>query len=162
MPKLIFTIGLPRSGKSTWATKWAQEQPMRAIVCSDSIRKCITGQRYQPLAETLVFATKHVMIRSLLDRGFDVCVDGTHSTEISVMRILEIDINAEPVLIQTPMSTCIQRAVDTNQRDLIPVIGRIASNLGSIGFYNSSNEKFLGYLDDIKNKIIDRGLYKNE
>lgn len=133
MSKLYYTIGLPRSGKSTICTEWAKKAPMRAIVCSDNIRLALTGKRYEPLAETMVFATKHIMIRSLLDRGFDVVVDGTHSTEISIQRILEIDINAIHVIVDTPPEVCKQRAIDSGHSDLADgIIDRIYNNLKQI------------------------------
>lgn len=155
MPNLLYTIGLPRSGKSTICTKWANEKPMRAIVNSDSIRLALTGKRYEPLAETMVFATKHVMIRALLERGFDVIVDGTHSTEISIKRILEIDINATVIPVFTDCSECIKRAKDTNQEDLIPSIERINNNLRMLDFYDNLESR----LKCIKQEVIDRNLY---
>lgn len=160
MPELIYTVGLPRSGKSTWVSKWAAEEPMRVIVCSDNIRRALTGQRYQPLAETMVFATKHVMIRSLLDRGFDVCVDGTHSTDISLTRLYEIDINARGILFRTSSEICKNRAIATSQYDLIPIIDRIESNLTKTGFWNYDiDAKYFSYIDDIKNNVKNKNLY---
>lgn len=186
MPNLLYTIGLQRSGKSTICDKWAKAAPMRAIVNSDSIRLALTGKRYEPLAETMVFATKHVMIRALLNRGFDVIVDGTHSTEISIQRILEIDINAKAIPIQTEYSTCIQRAIDTNQSDLVPSINRVYNNLVRLGLYSQdysdwryddislcihsengiieyfdSTGQFNIAIDKIKQKVIERNLYGN-
>lgn len=171
MPKLYFTIGLPRSGKSTRVTKWAKESPMRAIVSSDNIRLALTGQRYQPLAETMVFATKHVMIRALLDRGFDVAVDGTHSTEISITRLYEIDINAEHWIVPTGKNECIERATLTGHTDLYSTIERISNNLDNLGFWNAVSDmnkleynyscSFEENLKKIKKSVIDRGLYVN-
>jgi predicted kinase len=175
MPQLIFTIGLPRSGKSTFATEWALEKPMRAIVSSDSIRLALTGKRYEPLAETMVFATKHIMIRSLLERGFDVCVDGTHSTEISITRLYEIDINAQHVLVQTYPYVCKQRAESTNQLDVIPTIDRVFHNLNLNGFWYVNQKLTVQYenaswnhspiyeefLFNVKKKVQERNLYGN-
>ena len=155
MPNLLYCIGLPRSGKSTICTKWANEKPMRAIVNSDSIRLALTGRRYEPLAETQVFATKHIMIRALLERGFDVMVDGTHSTEISIKRILEIDINATAVPIFVDCAECVKRARDTGQEDLIPSIERINDNLRILDFYDNLE----GMLEYIKQEVINRNLY---
>jgi hypothetical protein len=95
------------------------------------------------------------MIRALLERGFDVMVDGTHSTEISIKRILEIDINATAIPIFVDCSECIKRAKDTNQEDLIPVIERIHDNLRMLDFYDNLE----GRLEYIKQEVIDRNLY---
>lgn len=184
MSNLIYCIGIMRSGKSTLCKQWAEASPMRAIVSSDDIRLALTGKRYEPLAETMVFATKHVMIRALLNRGFDVIVDGTHSTEISIQRILEIDINAKAIPIQTEYTTCIQRAIDTNQSDLLPSINRVYNNLVRLGLYSQdysdwkydsirlnindnesrlfdSTGQFNIAIDRIKQKVIERNLYGN-
>ena len=128
---LLFTVGLPRCGKSTYCNDWVKQSPKRAIVCADDIRMSLTGQRYNYLTETMVFAIKHVMIRSLLRRGMDVIVDGTHTTEISWQRIFEIDINASPVFYPDwdNGELCKKRAVETKQDDLIPVIDRMKNNM---------------------------------
>lgn len=157
MSKLYFTIGCPRCGKSTYCTKWASEKANRVVVCSDDIRMALHGHRYIPEAETMVFGIKHVMIRSHLARGFDVIVDGTHSTKISVQRLLEIDPNATPIFINVPADECKRRATATNKPDLHPVIDRIykqISNINDIGVEQ--------YIDDILLEIKDRGLYESE
>lgn len=151
MPNLYFTIGLPRSGKSTYCEQWCN-QSKRVIVSSDDIRMSMTNQRYNPYTETLVFATKHIMVRALLRRGFDVIVDGTHSTEISIMRLLEIDINAQHVIIDTPLEECVRRAKLTNQEDLIPTIQRIDKNMKAMGHIAS-------FISNIKEKVKERNLY---
>lgn len=129
MPELHATIGLPRSGKSTFCNEWVTKGPKRVIVCSDDIRKSLHGRRYELLAETMVFAIKHIMTRSLLNRGFSVIVDGTHSSEISIQRLLEIDKDTNFHYIDTDKTTCIQRAIKDNQDDLIPAIERINGNI---------------------------------
>lgn len=172
MPNLLYTIGIPRSGKSTICTKWASEKPMRAIVNSDSIRLALTGKRYEPLAETMVFATKHIMIRALLERGFDVIVDGTHSTEISIQRILEIDINAKAIPVCCDVDEAKARAKATNQLDLYDSIVRIHKNMLNLGLYDSSRDyifvdgiktystwQFDNIKNIIKKDIIQRNLY---
>src|SRR5882672_916000 len=57
---LICTVGLPRSGKSTWAR--SQSFP---IVCPDAIRIAIHGQRFISEAEPFVWATAKAMVRAL-------------------------------------------------------------------------------------------------
>lgn len=148
---LYFMIAASRSGKSTYANKWINEGEKRVIVCSDDIRHALHGNRYSTYAETMVFAIKHVMIRSLLSRGFTVLVDGTHTSEISITRLLEIDPNAEPILIRTPKEECINRAKKLGQDDLIPVIERQFKNIDNILSIGLEQ-----YLDGIRAKIKDR------
>lgn len=130
--KLHFLIGLQRSGKSTWATHWMRKKPIvkdgivfpRAVVCADNIRLAVTGQRYNRRAESTVFMIKQYMIETLLSRGHYVLVDGTHTTETSIRRILEIDRDATWTIINTPVAICKKRAMETNQPDLVPVLDR--------------------------------------
>ena len=152
--QLYFTIGMARSGKSTFCDKWAKEKVNRIIVSSDDIRLALHGKRYEKLAETMVFAIKHVMIRAHLSRGFDVIVDGTHSTPISIQRILEIDRRAMPIRIDTPMATCIERAIATDQKDLIGPIQRVNQQIremDKIGIH--------AYMANIIDTINKRGLF---
>lgn len=151
MTNLYFTIAASRSGKSTYANKWVNEGEKRVIVCSDDIRKSLHGNRYSAYAETMVFGIKHIMIRSLLSRGFTVLVDGTHTSEISITRILEIDPTAEAILIKTTKEECINRAINLGQNDLVPVIERQFRNIDNI-LSIGLNE----YLDGIRFKIRER------
>lgn len=147
-PRLYFTIGLQRSGKSTYCTRWAQRLEMReaddryprAIVCADSIRLAHHGERYLRKPEPFIFAFDTLMIQSLLERGHDVIADETATTERSIRRILEIDIDAQHVVIDTPKQVCIERAYKTNQPDLVPVISRCSEQferLKNLGFDNA-------------------------
>jgi predicted kinase len=73
---LICTVGLPRSGKSTWAR--SQAYP---IVNPDAIRLAIHGQAFVGLAERFVWATVHAMVRALFLAGHDrVILDATNTT----------------------------------------------------------------------------------
>lgn len=63
-PALILTVGLPRSGKSTWAR--AKGVP---VVCPDSVRLALHGQEYEPLAEPFVWAAVKLFVRSLFGAG---------------------------------------------------------------------------------------------
>ena len=76
MNQLICTVGLPRSGKTTWA-----KQQGFPIVNPDSIRLALYGQRYHVLAEDFVWAIAKVMVRSLFLAGHTtVILDATNIT----------------------------------------------------------------------------------
>lgn len=139
--KLRFMIGLQRSGKSTWANKWVRDKPRvdsdgvvvpRVIVCADDIRLAVSGKRFNRHAESVVFMIKDYMIKSLLIRGHDVLCDGTHTTKTSIRRNFEIDLDAEWTLINTPVEICKQRAIETNQPDLVQVLDRTGRQLKAL------------------------------
>lgn len=151
--KLAFLMGLPRSGKSSIAEQWTRKQIQfnsvrrfvdnecessfgidndlwslpRVIVCSDDIRIAL-GHRWNSLAEGFVDATKHTMIRALL-QNHDVLVDGTHTTPSHIVRLFEIDSEAEFFFVDTPPGICKTRAEKTGQKDLLPIIDRMSHQL---------------------------------
>jgi predicted kinase len=145
MSNLYFTIGLPRSGKSTFCNKWVTNSinildnnrftynaspyypasPPRTIVCADSIRLALTGERWNLNIEDIVDVVKHTMIKSLLLRGMDVIVDGTHTTLHNIKKLFRIDNQAKYVFIDTSAEICRNRAIADNMSDLIPVIDRM-------------------------------------
>jgi len=144
--RLLFTIGLPRSGKSVWCDDWVrgdrvpkvyegqffefrhQDRP-RVIVCGDDFRRALYGREFQVEAEGSVFAAMDVATRALLNRGFDVIIDETSTTEQTLLRYLRLDINATPVWFDTPVSVCVSRAHETGRPYLEGPIYRMAAQL---------------------------------
>ncbi len=144
--RLSFLIGLPRSGKSTFAN---EAMFGNVIVGGDDIRKAMTGQRYNGHCELFIDAMKVVFVKSLLDRGFDVLVDDTHTTWNSIRPLLQIDPNAQVIFwphlsmfardhykfdVSTQefwnhVNDCRARAIETNQPDLDASIYRMGQNL---------------------------------
>ena len=127
--QLYFSVGLPRSGKSTFADKWAVKKPKRVAIGGDDIRLAIYGQRYLSKPESLVHTIKYLTIEALLVRGYDVFYDGTNTTIDSVESVMKRFKNAEYVIFDTSKEECKQRAIDTNQLDLIDIIDRMSSNI---------------------------------
>ncbi len=80
MPTLIITIGLPGSGKSTWAKAWVGEDPARrARVNRDDLRAMLHGGRVGTAwQERQVTLAQHAAVRALLLHGFEVMVDDTN------------------------------------------------------------------------------------
>ncbi len=142
--KLIILVGLARSGKSTYATKWAYEKNIfnnaielpRVVINSDEVRLAMYGQRFIKLAEPLVHAHTKLMARTLYNMGYACLIDETNTTVGSIKQWLEIDPDAEFVYIDTPVHVCQKRAIDTNQSDLLPVIDRMYKNLQKLQWYS--------------------------
>lgn len=126
---LMMTVGLPRSGKSTWAKE--QNCP---IVNPDSIRLAIYGQRFCAKAEPFVWATAFIMTEALFKAGHSIVILDATNTNEDRRKEWERRFPEEKYRIilkkfNTSKETCIQRAIDTNQEDLIPVIERMAEEL---------------------------------
>ena len=80
MSTVYINIGLPGSGKSTWSTEFAKENPNVIIINRDAFRSMIKGGdyifhfKYEPFIKQ---ATNKV-IEQALEYGLDIVVDETH------------------------------------------------------------------------------------
>ena len=121
---LILTVGLPRSGKSTWA----QEQKC-PIVSPDSIRLALHGKPYIQEAEGFVWATAYLMAKALFLAGHTrVIIDATNNT-IKRRKAWADKFKGTRIILKefkTSKEECILRARKDHREDLIPVIERMA------------------------------------
>ena len=124
--RLLILIGSARSGKSTYATRWAQRLEdndfttyPRVIWNCDSLRLALHGERYNSHAEGMIHAIKPYVVKSLLYRGHDVALDETNTTERSLRMALELDINATYKVFNPGLDELKFRALDSGQEDLI-------------------------------------------
>ncbi len=123
MSKLIVTVGLPRSGKSTWAK--TQGYP---IVNPDAIRLALHEKTFLARAEPWVWAMAYTMVEALYLAGHKiVIVDATNTTEKRRKEWADRFENVEFKVFDTPKEECIQRAEATGKPELIPVIERMAA-----------------------------------
>lgn len=125
MKTLICTVGLPYSGKTTWALK--QGHP---IVSPDAMRISIHGQRYSEPAEKIVWAIVEYMIDALFISGHDkVIIDATNNSRKRRDHWFEWckerDYRAEFKFIETSAKECISRAKAQNDYTIIPIIERM-------------------------------------
>lgn len=126
MKVLIATIGLPRSGKSTWAME--QNLP---VVSPDAIRLALHGEQFISSAEPMVWAMSEYMVKALFLAGHDkVVLDSTSITESrrQPWKKLCNDMGVEYtyVIIPTKADICIKRALELENYELVSVIERMA------------------------------------
>jgi adenylylsulfate kinase-like enzyme len=120
LPKIIYTVGPARCGKTTFANWLLFNRSViptdntlgLVYVDEDNIRLAMTGKPYVDWAERSVRATKHIMLKTLVSQGYSVIVADTHTRRESIDPILEIDNNALAVYIQYDIEDCINRAAD--------------------------------------------------
>jgi predicted kinase len=147
---LVLTIGLPRSGKSTWARQ--QGVP---IVNPDAIRLAIHGQPFVPSAEPLVWVTAKIMTRSLFGAGHDVVIlDATNLSRQRREEWYSDDwvVQMKPFLV--PPDVCVRRAVASDRLDLVPVIERM-----SVDFYRfcAHDHEEAVFIDNVDPSLTIRG-----
>ena len=80
--EVIITVGLPASGKSTWAKEWVAQKPTERVrVNKDDLRAMLHGGKYSKGNEAQVLAMETTIIHDALSRGKSVVVDNTHLAE---------------------------------------------------------------------------------
>lgn len=124
MSSLICMVGLPRSGKTTWA-----KQQMLPMVNPDSIRLALHGNRFIMQAEPFVWATAKCMVRALFLAGHDkVILDATNTTQKRRQEWVEPkEWKTYFKVIDTPADVCLARAKEANDAEIVAVIERMAS-----------------------------------
>ena len=125
--QLILMVGLPRSGKTTWAKEYVNKNPNTVIVSPDTIRLALHGQRFIGEAEEFVWANHYLMVKTLLLEGYDVLVDATNTTEKRRKPYFDkfkgYDILTK--VMDTSKDVCIQRAKSINDNEIIPIIEKM-------------------------------------
>ncbi len=120
---LLCTVGLPRSGKTTWARK--QNLP---IVSPDAIRLALHGQRFIAEAEPHVWAIAKTMVRALFLAGHShIILDATNMTRKRRDEWQSIEWKTFFKIIDTPARVCLDRAKAEGDEYIVPVIERMAA-----------------------------------
>lgn len=101
----------------------------RVVVAGDDFRHALHGHEYLPESEGVVFAHMDVAARALLGRGFDVMMDETCTTQSTLLRYLRLDLDAQPVFVETPAGVCKERALALGRDYLVGPIDRMARQL---------------------------------
>jgi predicted kinase len=122
---LVLCVGLPKSGKTSWARKKTAEFP---IVDPDSIRLALHGQSFIPEAEPMVWIIAHYMVEALFLSGHDTVV--LDSCNISKKRRNEWKSDKwtrKYKLFQATKDVCIERAKKDGKEYLIEAIERMSA-----------------------------------
>lgn len=82
--KILYTVGLPASGKSTWAKQWAEENTDWVRVSRDDLRN-MRGKYWIPKDEKLITKLENTCIIEALRAGKHVIVDATNLNDALVV-----------------------------------------------------------------------------
>jgi len=122
---LICMVGLPYSGKSTFAK--AYDYP---VVCPDAIRVALHGRKFIPEAEPYVWAIARTMVKSLFLAGHQaVVLDATNTTEERRKEWMSKDWKTFFRVVDTPVDVCLARAEVLGDLQIIPIIQKMAEKL---------------------------------
>ena len=128
---LILTVGLPRSGKSTWAISTGLP-----IVNRDAVRLALHGQAYIQEAEDMITAMEWYMVKSLFLAGNTrVILDATNlDFERRKRWVRQEDWETKVQVFNASKDICIERALKDHRKDLVPVIERMAETAGNLDY----------------------------
>ena len=112
MPKLYIMVGIPGSGKSTYAEK--NFSHLATIFSSDKIRGELLGDENNQSNKDLIFSTLYARVREHLLSGKDALIDSTNVNRFERARVLDkfkdlSDIERVAVFVNTPLEECLRR-----------------------------------------------------
>lgn len=73
--KIILTRGIQGSGKSTWAKKWCEEEPLKRIRWNNDDFRRMMGKYWVSQREGMVTAMREAFLKAAMLRGYDIVVD---------------------------------------------------------------------------------------
>lgn len=109
MATLTLMVGIPGSGKSTYA-KTKIDRRIK-VVSSDAIRKELFLDESDQEHNDIVFQTLYERARNFLLDGKDVVIDATNSSvenrKSALSHFSDLDIKRKAIVVETPIETCI-------------------------------------------------------
>lgn len=112
MPKLIMLVGMPGSGKTTYAKKYIEEHEHTIHLSSDLIRKELYGDESVQGDPGEVFSLMQSRAIEALNNGQNVVYDATNVTRkdrAGVIALCHKFVSIEAHVIWAPIETCIER-----------------------------------------------------
>lgn len=112
--RIIYTIGLPASGKTTWALEYMSKNPNTKRVNKDELRQMVDGGKWSPKNEKIIMGIRNDLIDRYLNLGFDVIVDDTNFNPIHINKFHELAELHDSVVVsedftKVPVEECIIR-----------------------------------------------------
>jgi predicted kinase len=130
---LIAMYGLPRSGKTTICRKLANDTGA-PVVNRDTIRLALHGHAYLGKAEPFVKAIGNVMVESFFLYGYSIVIYDETCFSRAARESLKSPLwKTQFYEVSTPPEVCKERAIETDQAYLLPVIDEMWARREPLG-----------------------------
>ena len=112
--QVIMTVGLPASGKTTYAKQLITDVPGWKRINKDDIRSMFDNGKYSKKNEKFVIQCEELLILETLKSGYNVILDNTHlcpkhKTRIAALVADKADLIINDSFLTVPLSECIKR-----------------------------------------------------
>ena len=126
-PQLLMTIGLPASGKTTWAEEQVRANPGRVVhVTKDQLRLMLNAGVFKgKKTESIVLAARDALIETFLAQGLTVIVDDTNFAPFHEKRLRDLagqygaEFNVQDFT-HVPLEVCLERNEKRSARKRVP------------------------------------------
>lgn len=130
MKEVCILVGLPNSGKTTYANKHKKNY---VVISADQVRKLVYGQKFFEGGEPLVWAIRNIALKMLMEQGKNILIDETNTTVERREPIIELaqeyGYTIKAVFFNVSKEECISRARKEGNDTIIPIIERMANQL---------------------------------
>lgn len=113
MSKLILCQGIQGSGKSTFAKKWASEDPEHRVRLNYDDLRNMLGTYWVPSREGMLKDIKEAFLKNAVLKGYDIIIDNMNLNPRTIGEYREWAKNYgytfEKILFDTPVEECIRR-----------------------------------------------------
>ena len=132
MPTLKILIGIPASGKSTWAREFVSKNANWCIVSRDDFRYGWQNRGWlEPKFETIITEMVEKSIETLIGRGINVIYDATNCKASSINDIIRIArhiADVEYQIFDVPFDVAVARDSKRDRSVGVDVIRKMHSN----------------------------------
>lgn len=129
MKIIIMLCGLPRSGKSTLSKLIKKYTCSLTLVSADDLRYLIYNERYNQEKEYLVWDTRKIILKMLMQQEQTILIDETNTTKMRRKSILELadEFNYKVVCIyiNTIKKICLKRCDEIGDDCIKPIIEKM-------------------------------------
>ena len=165
-PILYYLVGLPASGKSTWAKN--KENNNTILISSDNMRKELYGDVNNQEHNGELFQEINKRVKDLLKQGKNVIYDATNinsKRRISFLKELKkIDCYKQCIYFNTNFKTCINRDMKRKRKVGAEIIEKMYKNLNMPMYHEGWDDIFIWCDDNGENNLdininYDYGMY---